>query len=559
MKKIYVPGSKSVSNRVLVLAALSSESTILYNLLISNDIIFLKNALIKFGVIFEEQKNGGLKIIPPKQLKGNNSDNFIGNGGTPARFLVALSTILEGTFSLKGVERMYERPFLDLFEAIGSFGVDIEYLGQKGFLPAKFSNKGLETMNRSSLKISGKVSSQFISGLLLVAPKFENGLEIEVSEAIQSLPYVKMTVEILKIWGVSVEVSQNYQKFKILPGLKSPREFLVPADSSSASYPIAYSLLKKEKISIENFGIKTFQGDEKFLEVAEKFGAKVVRFGDKVQIQPPEVLTPLGEIDFSTMPDVSMTGMILASFSKGYSEFYGLESLRVKECDRIEAMRQGLVKLGVRIEVKDDIVKIWGDEAVFRKDEKILNSFDDHRIAMVFGIVRLVLKASFQITDQECVAKSWPEFWLELSDWNNELRSVSAIILEKVQDGGLQYLIVKKPRKDYAWQFPQGGKEEGEMDKKAAERELKEECGEDLNVKFKGENSIGDYKYLFPKDFKRHKKGVFGVHVKFFRADYLNGLVKVDGEEIIDHAWVKKENLKDFFEVEYLERIQFFL
>jgi 8-oxo-dGTP pyrophosphatase MutT (NUDIX family) len=194
------------------------------------------------------------------------------------------------------------------------------------------------------------------------------------------------------------------------------------------------------------------------------------------------------------------------------------------------------------------------------QDEVHINSYDDHRIAMCFGVLKSTIdlgadphqKSAVKITEPECVAKTWPDFWLHLADWENQLRPVSALILKKEA----KYLIVKKPRKENAWQFPQGGVDEGETDKQAAVRELQEECGASLSVKLKGERPVGNYRYVFPKDFDRHDSNIVGAKVEFFKADYIEGEVEVDGEEIIDHAWVTKEELKDYFEGEYLQVVK---
>lgn len=555
MKKIYVPGSKSISNRVLVLSSLSDEPTVLKHLLHCDDTHFMRESLQNFGISFKDLPNGDLKVFPSKQLKGNDSQNFIGNAGTASRFLSAFSLIINDSFSLRGIDRMHERPFEDLFISLQKLGIKINSQGKKGFLPVQFISQN--KLKNNTISISGKVSSQFISALLLVAPKMKQGLEIKIEDEIPSLPYVKMTLELLKIWNVKMEISKDFKYFKIFPGLESPQVFQIPADSSSASYPVAFSLLKNEVVSIENFGANTMQGDEKFLEIAKKMGAVVKKQKDQVLISPPLKRNSLGKINFTAMPDVSMTGMILAAVTEGYSEFHGLESLRVKECDRIEAMRLGLLALGVKIEIEGDIVKIWGQERLKVLDKNlIINSFDDHRIAMCFGLLRSIFNLNFEISDPTCVGKTWREFWLELADWNNQLRAVSSIIVKNDTD---EFLIVRKPRKDHAWQFPQGGKESGETDKKAASRELAEECGKKINIKFLGEKPVGEYKYLFPNDFKRHDKNIEGAKVKFFRADLLEGRIEVDNNEIIDFSWVKKTDLVNFFEKDYLKVVLRFL
>ncbi len=564
MKKITVPGSKSISNRALILAAISNKSTILKNLLECDDVRYLRNALANFGVKFEKLSKKEWKVIPPGKLKGNNSDNFIGNGGTPARFLTTLSALVEGSFALRGVERMHERPFGDLFKAVGELGVRIEYLGEEGYLPARFE-EGCEGCSqnpsqsplikgRSIIEISGKTSSQFLSGLLLVASRIDEGLEIKITDKILSRPYVEMTLEMLKIWGVRVDVSGDFTYFRVYPDIKSPGTYTIPADCSSASYPIAFSILDKQPISIVNFGTRTLQGDERFLDVAKKCGAKIKRVGEKVEIIPPDKILPLGKIDFSKMPDVSMTGMILAAFATGKSHFIGLESLRVKECDRIKAMAEGLQHLEVSVEVMKNEIKIVGNQKSKIKNYKLkIKSYEDHRIAMVFGVVKTVLGLDFEITNPECVAKSWPDFWLELANWSGELREVAGVILSRPYSTPLkEFLIVRKPRKDHAWQFPQGGIDKEETLIVAAKRELKEECGEDMNVRFLDNEPVGVYKYLFPKNFKRHDSEITGARVSFFRAEYLGGKVEIDGKEIVEYKWIKEEEFGEFFDEKYL-------
>jgi 8-oxo-dGTP pyrophosphatase MutT (NUDIX family) len=210
-----------------------------------------------------------------------------------------------------------------------------------------------------------------------------------------------------------------------------------------------------------------------------------------------------------------------------------------------------------------------------------VNSFEDHRIAMVFGILRSALKLNFEITNPECVAKSWPEFWLDLADLEGTLRRVSSVIVRKspsspreiptcrdhftgqvspfVKGGGAEFLIVKKPRKTHAWQFPQGGTEGVENGIAAAQRELAEECGENLKIKFLFDQPVGKYKYFFPADFKRHKEEFRGARVRFFLTEFVSGKVEIDPAELEDYKWVTKEELQKHFEKDYWEAVRKFL
>ena len=575
MKKITLPGSKSITNRVLILAALGNTPVDLSGVLDSDDSRYMRAALEQFGVVFEALGENQVRVIPPENLElpppnplptGEGTQTpelFIGNAGTAARFLSALSLITEGSFVLTGIKRMKQRPQADLQKALQDLGVTVSSLEREGFLPTRFTTE--QIIDTSTVELSGQVSSQFLTALMLVAPRLEKGLTIKINGEVPSWPYIEMTLELLRLWGVSFS-TMGREKIQIGPGITSPKQYQIPADMSSASYPIAWSLLQGIPIEMTNFGSTTLQGDEQFLDIAKKVGAQITRDGDKCLITPPGTLKSMGDMDWSTMPDVSMTGMILAAATPGTVKFTGLESLRVKECDRIVAMQQ-LEKLGVKIKVTGDDMIVTGNLQLLTNNPQLLTirAYDDHRIAMCFGLLGAT------VDEPECVGKTWPEFWVELADWNGQLRAVSAIILHRVgtKCGKDKYLIVKKPRTKNAWQFPQGGVDPGESGLQAAKRELSEECGQNLTVKFKGEKPVGDYKYLFPKDFKRHDKAphpgplpagegdqrqrVLGAKVEFFYAEHLSGPVEVDGEEIIDHAWVTRDQLAMYFEPEYLE------
>lgn len=564
MKQIFLPGSKSISNRALVLAAISDQPTVLRGLLDSDDIRYMRGVLENFGVGSENVAEG-LRVIPPKTLKGNDSDNFIGNAGTASRFTVALSLIVSGSFRLSGIPRMHERPFGDLMTAIEPTGMRID-TDNPGFLPATFTNPGLEHLETNEITIAGDISSQFITGLLLAAPRMPRGLVLNISTKIPSLPYVEMTLKMLDTWGVQyslqkAEDGEQITQIKVSKGIRTPGTYTIPADMSAASIPMAWSLLKSEPICIQNFGVETLQGDEGFTAIIEKAGGTVRREGDKCFVDPGNSIQPLETVDFSTMPDVSMTGMVLAALGDGTSEFHGLESLRVKECDRIEAMVAGLKQLRIHTEVVEDVVTIDGNPDITANTLPEIHSFDDHRIAFCFAILLDALadtnvrQIHDSILEPQCVTKTWPNFWGDLAEWNDQLRPVSGVIVKQ----GDQYLIVEKPRKEHAWQFPQGGVDQGESGWQAAKRELVEECGSNLCVKFKGEQAVGAYRYLFPANFKRHDVGIVGAKVSFYLAEYIDGAVQVDGEEIIDYKWVKREELGEYFDAEYLESISNFL
>ncbi len=431
MKEIRIPGSKSITNRVLLLAAIGDKPVVLYNLLESDDTVFMRGVLSSFGVRFEQQGTG-LLVTPPAVLQGDSEIHHIGNAGTVARFVSAVSLIINGEYGLKGVDRMHERPQADLFKALRSLGVAVECQQNDGFLPARYQGLG-GNLEQRVVTLSGRVSSQFVSALLLVAPKINGGLRIEMDEIPPSQPYIDMTLEILSSWGVNYSVEEEGRIMDISQGLNEPTEYTIPADMSGASYPSAWATLMRQDLEIKDYGSKTLQGDEQFAEVCAEFGATVSKNGEDCSFSTYGEMSPGAVFDFSPMPDVAMTGMVLACFSEGETKFIGLESLRVKECDRIQAMVDGFALLGIETEVVEDDVTIKGG-AYWQTPENITkvqaaqvetDSHDDHRIAMCFGVLRSVLSSRsgiaaeeiFAIGEPHCVAKTWPNFWEDLASW----------------------------------------------------------------------------------------------------------------------------------------------
>ncbi len=692
MKQVLVPGSKSVSCRALVLASITSGPTTLQNLLRCDDTQILQDALESFGVRFA-WKGKDLEITPPKKLTAHGQEIFVGNAGTPARFLSALSLLIQGTFALEGTSRMGERPMKELFEVLENMGVRIQH--EKGFLPATFSSS---VSSIQSIEMSSTVSSQFLSALLLVGAKLAP-FEIKLTQPLTSRSYIQMTIDMLKVWGIDVQ-NKGFKTFTITGKLTSPDTFVIPSDCSAMTYPIAYSLLSKTPIQIHKLPHQTFQGDENFLFIAEQFGARILRSESMIEVHPPQTLRGLGERDFSNMLDTVPTACILAAVAKGETFITNIGNLRYKESNRIESIVQNLKSLGVGVEAGENWIQIRPlPQPLSQRERGVIKTHDDHRIAMAFGVLSEALGLHLKIDNTDCVSKSWPEFWLELADWAGKMRNVGASIVERFPhpaplprgegeksilspsgrelergetrkmhpemlervrelrknqtdaenilwmvlrnknlegikfrrqhnvgtyildfycheyklaielDGGghveskqkkydeerdkflnkegirvlriwnndvmqnlegvveeilnsltpplsqgeREFLIVKKPRKHHAWQFPQGGVDRGETLLEGAQRELREECGEDLEVKFHPD-PLGSYAYFFPKDFRRYKEGVtIGAKVAFFRAEFLDGEIELEREELEDYKWVKKEELGNYLEGEYLE------
>ncbi|MCF7812759.1 NUDIX domain-containing protein [Candidatus Gracilibacteria bacterium] len=537
MIDVWLPSSKSVSLRALVLNFLNGEKTDIRNMSECDDVRFLKNALSSFFISKEEEF-------------------FVGDGGAPARFLAVLSLVAKDPFVIRGTERFHQRPMKDLFYVLRSLGVKIECLDKKDFLPARFQFSNLASRPKklpTEVKLSGKVSSQFLSGLLLVAPSLPNGLNIQLIDDLVSRPYVQMTLQMLRMWGADVRVSPDFRTFTIIPGFSPPAEFVVPSDMTAVSYPIVYSMLSRQSIMIHKREKETLQGDERILEIIRQCGAQVRIDHDQIKIIPPKQFKLPKILDMSDTPDLFPSVAVLASFAERTSCFEGVGHLQWKESDRIHALQENLEKLGIEMKYNDGCAQIGENSQWNKKNvhDKKINSFQDHRIAMIFGVLNKVFDLDLDISHPECVSKSWPGFWLDLASWAGELRDVAAVIV--CHKG--KYLVVKKPRKDYAWQFPQGGVETEETFLQAVKRELQEECGKNLDVDF-GRNILGQYKYFFPTDFHRHEKKIRGAHVRFFRAEFVQGRVEINPKELEDFAWVEKEKLSEYFAPEYWKVVQ---
>ena len=431
MKEITIPGSKSITNRVLLLASIGDNPVTLHNLLESDDTVHMRAVLSSFGVSFAK-KGKSLLVTPPAKLVGDGESHFIGNAGTVARFVSAVSLIINGEYGLNGVDRMHERPQVDLFTALQSLGVNVKSVENEGFLPSHYHGLGGKLSQRT-VALSGRVSSQFVSALLLVAPKISGGLRIEMEAIPPSQPYIDMTLEILKLWGCSFDLEEGGRIMDIKEGLDSPDSYTIPADMSGASYPSAWATLNRVPLKIKDYGSVTLQGDEGFAEICSHYGAKLTKQGEDCSFSDYSAASEAAILDFSPMPDVAMTGMTMACFYEGSWRFEGLESLRVKECDRIQAMVDGFALLGIKTVVEgDDVTVIGGDYWQSPAHLKSLqngtvqtDSHDDHRIAMCFGVLRstvarssgLAAESLFSIGEPHCVAKTWPAFWESLASW----------------------------------------------------------------------------------------------------------------------------------------------
>jgi 3-phosphoshikimate 1-carboxyvinyltransferase len=413
---VKLPGSKSISNRTLLLAALARGATVLTGVLDSDDTRVMRAALAALGVRVEEidgPQHVRVHGIAGASFPAKHAQVFLGNSGTSARSLAAVLALSDGEYELSGVPRMHERPIGDLVDALRQAGARIGYLGNEGFPPLRIEPR--EPVEAPRVAIRGNVSSQFLSGVLMALPAAGLAARVEIVGELISKPYVDLTLGLMERFGVRVE-RDGWSSFD-LPGgagYASPGELEVEGDASSASYFMAAGTLGGGPVRMEGVGRSSAQGDVHFYRVVAAMGAKV-EFGEsyiEVAGRPP--LEPF-DLDFNLIPDAAMTAAVLALFAKGPCRLRNIGSWRVKETDRIAAMATELRKFGAHVEEGPDSLRIvppagFLDATAPRGDPVTVDTYDDHRMAMCFSL------ASFgprpvRINDPKCVAKTFPEYF----------------------------------------------------------------------------------------------------------------------------------------------------
>ena len=404
--EVNVPGSKSLSNRALLLAALAEGDTELTNLLDSDDISHMLNALTQLGIQYtlNEDKtrctvsgNGGaFNVAEPLEL-------FLGNAGTAMRPLCAALAASKVDCVLTGEPRMEERPIGDLVDGLREANADISYLKNDGFPPLQIKGK---TLLGGEMSVDGSVSSQFLTALLMAAPLFAGDVTIRIKGELVSKPYIDITLDTMAKFGVSVE-NDNYQTFTISGDAKyvAPGKFMVEGDASSASYFLAAGAIKGGTVRVTGIGQKSIQGDIRFADVLEAMGAKVVWNDEYVEITG----APLKGVsmDMNHIPDAAMTIATTALFAEGPTTMTNIYNWRVKEPDRLSAMATELQKLGAKVEEGHDYIKVWPTASLKHAE---IDTYNDHRIAMCFSLVALS-DTPVTINDPGCTRKTFPDYF----------------------------------------------------------------------------------------------------------------------------------------------------
>ncbi len=419
---VRLPGSKSISNRVLLLAALSQGRTCIHELLASDDTAVMLFALKQLGCSIDQQKDGCV-VVEGLGGRTPNSDQklFLGNAGTAMRPLVAALALMGGEFDLSGVARMHERPIGDLVDALRQLGCSIEYLGVEGFPPLRLRT-GQLTLEQPIL-VRGDVSSQFLTALLMALPLVaRNAIQIEVVGELISRPYIEITLKLLKRFGIDVQ-REGWQRFTIPAGsqYRSPGDIHVEGDASSASYFIALGALAasaggQNGINIQGVGADSMQGDICFIEAAKMMGAQIVSAPNSLQVTRGEAEKgwPLKAIDLDCnhIPDAAMTLAVMALYAEGTTTLRNIASWRVKETDRIAAMACELRKLGATVEEGADFIRVSPPLSPAHWKAASIHTYDDHRIAMCFSLAAFnPAGLSVRIEDPKCVAKTFPDYF----------------------------------------------------------------------------------------------------------------------------------------------------
>ena len=420
---VQLPGSKSISNRVLLLAALSQGTTEVRDLLASDDTRVMLDALRELGCTVDEAGNdlvritglGGAAPRSPARL-------FMGNAGTAMRPLSAALALLGGEYELSGVPRMHERPIGDLVDALRQLGCQIDYLGNEGYPPLRINHgAGLPPLQlQAPIRVRGDVSSQFLTALLMALPLAarDQDVVIEVVGELISRPYIHITLELLARFGIAVR-HEEWQRFTIPAGSRyqSPGSIHVEADASSASYFIALGAIAtgaegQNGIKILGVGLDSIQGDIRFVEAARAMGAQITGGPNWLQIERGSWPLKAIDLDCNHIPDAAMTLAVMALYAQGTTTLRNIASWRVKETDRLAAMAIELRKLGASVEEGADYLRVTPPASAAGWKSASIHTYDDHRVAMCFSLAAFnPARLPVRIEDPKCVAKTFPDYF----------------------------------------------------------------------------------------------------------------------------------------------------
>jgi len=429
---VRVPGSKSLTNRALIIAALANGVTTIHNALESDDSAQCVESLQRLGFVVgakhasprseAERDASPLRVVGLSgHIPSSHAELFVGNAGTAARFLTAMLTLGHGEYIVDGDARMRERPIGDLVDALTQLGANIQpnyqshsaslqglslpITGHQLCLPLKVIASGLKG---GVTRVTGDISSQFLSGLLIAAPYAQSPIEIILKNDLNSKPYVDMTIAVMKDFGVEVE-REGYSRFLIAPQCyKAQPEFMIESDASAASYFFAAPAIVSGTVRVENVSRDSKQGDIAFLDVLQKMGCEVTEGNDFITVGAQHAAPLQGvDVDMRDIPDTAQTLAAIAPFANSPTTIRGIASARVKETDRVAAMCNELRRVGVTVEEYDDGLKIYPCDKI---QSATIQTYNDHRMAMAFALIGLRAEG-ITIDNPSCVSKTFPNYF----------------------------------------------------------------------------------------------------------------------------------------------------
>lgn len=408
--EVFLPGSKSLSNRALLIAALANGTTKITNLLVSDDINHMLNALKSLGIEYSLSdcgtqctvvgNNGFFRNDAPIEL-------YLGNAGTAMRPLCAALAASEGEYILTGEERMKERPIGHLVDALKHLNANIEYLENKDYPPVKING---HTLSGDVVSIDGSISSQFLTAILMITPLLKTDTKIEIQGELVSKPYIDITLDIMSRFGVKVE-NNDYKSFTVTgqQSYQALEKYMVEGDASSASYFLAAGAIKGGEVTVHGVGKLSVQGDKHFADVLESMGAEVHWHDESITVIG-KPLTGI-DMDMNHIPDAAMTIATTALFAKGSTTIRNIYNWRVKETDRLNAMATELRKVGAEVVEGEDYIAITPPKLLKHAE---IDTYNDHRVAMCFSLVALS-DTPVTINDPKCTAKTFPDYFEKLA------------------------------------------------------------------------------------------------------------------------------------------------
>ncbi|WP_020068973.1 3-phosphoshikimate 1-carboxyvinyltransferase [Paraburkholderia caledonica] len=410
---VRLPGSKSISNRVLLLAALAEGETTITNLLDSDDTRVMLDALEKLGVRLKRDGDTCVVTGTRGAFTARTADLFLGNAGTAVRPLTAALAVNGGDYRIHGVPRMHERPIGDLVDGLRQIGAKIDYEENEGFPPLRI--RPAQISAEAPIRVRGDVSSQFLTSLLMTLPllRTESGVStVQVDGELISKPYIDITIKLMARFGIEVE-RNGWHQFVVPAGQRyqSPGTIMVEGDASSASYFLAAGALGGGPLKVEGVGRSSIQGDVGFADALIKMGANLQMGEDWIEVRgvghDSGKLEPI-DTDFNLIPDAAMTIAVAALFADGTTTLRNIASWRVKETDRIAAMATELRKVGAKVQEGEDFLVVTPPEKLIPNAS--IDTYDDHRMAMCFSLVSLG-GVPVRINDPKCVGKTFPDYF----------------------------------------------------------------------------------------------------------------------------------------------------